>query len=142
MNTNILSQTTYSLELQHHLFGRQLLATEIPFSEEILHAHVQTRLCYPNSWYSKQNLSTLRQSKQAFILYVSMRNMWTILHILSVVHYDGAGERVYPALYLGRTATQPTNTRTSHGLVRHTFRMDSKPHPTESNKPFLKTKKF
>ncbi len=29
------------MELQHHLSGRQLLATEIPFPEEILHAHVQ-----------------------------------------------------------------------------------------------------
>lgn len=30
----------YSKELQHHLFGRQLLAIEIPFSEEILHTRV------------------------------------------------------------------------------------------------------
>ncbi len=62
MNTNILSQTTYSPELQHHLFGRQLLATEIPFPEEILQQHVKQG--YVTQTPGIQNKTCLRCGNQ------------------------------------------------------------------------------
>ncbi|WP_286676490.1 DEAD/DEAH box helicase [Peribacillus asahii] len=36
-----IPQQAYSTELQHHLFGRQLLAAEIPFSLDVLETHIE-----------------------------------------------------------------------------------------------------
>ncbi len=67
MYLNIPPQIPYSKELQHHLTGRQLLATEIPFPEEILQQHVNQG--YVTQTPGIQNKTCLRcgnQSKHLF----------------------------------------------------------------------------
>lgn len=64
LNTKTLipPQTTFSPELQHHLFGRQLLATEIPFSDEVLQTHIKEGYVAQTSGI--QNMTCLRCGNQ------------------------------------------------------------------------------
>lgn len=56
--TSAIPQIPYSLELQQHLFGRQLLSSEIPFSEEILQSHIDQGYVTETPGIQKQNSTT------------------------------------------------------------------------------------
>lgn len=54
-STSFEKKRTFSSELQHHLYGRQLLAIEIPFPSDILNFHIEQVYISQTSGIQKQN---------------------------------------------------------------------------------------
>ena len=124
-------KTPYSTELQHHLSGRQLLATEIPFPEEILQPHVKQG--YVAQTPGIQNKTCLRcgnQNKHLFYTFPCANCGQACTYCRSCIMMGRVSECTPLYTWTGTTA-RFNNSQTIQWLGRAHFQMVSKPHPTE-----------